>query len=206
MQGEPPAHWWIDAASGAAPRAVRGLFACLVELNPEARETAESLDLLGALMLEDAGGEPVGDLPMPRADLSGVVAEDRVQDRVFPSPLVRQGFSEHHIPWRSRLGGVRARRIDAWCEPGVDARLFALDAGSGIPAHDHRGEEFTLVLDGGFFDQAGIYHRGDMAYARDGYRHKPISLPGESCLCVTVSIGGYRFSNPFMALVERILR
>lgn len=206
MHGEPPAHWWIDAASGAAPEAVRGLFACCVDLNPRARETAETLDLLGALLLEDGQADPPVPLRFPQASDADADLGGSTSDPVFPSPLTRLGFSADHIPWRSRLGGVRARRIDAWCEPGVDARLFALDAGAAIPRHDHRGDEFTLVLDGGFCDQSGIYHRGDMAFASDGFRHEPVSLPDESCLCVTVSIGGYRFSNPFMALAERFVR
>tara|TARA_R110002073_G_scaffold31278_3_gene96085 strand:- start:23 stop:637 length:615 start_codon:yes stop_codon:yes gene_type:complete len=201
---EPAAHWWIDAASGAAPRAVRGLFASWIELNPEARATAQSLDVLGGLLVGE--GDPDGLPPLP--DISDPARQDRfsVADPLYPSPLTELGFRSAIRPWRSRMGGIRARKIETWCEPGVDARLFRFDADAGIPAHDHHGDEFTLVLAGGFSDQEGVYHRGDLSCAHSGILHEPRGLPDESCICLTVSIGGYRFRNPLMALISSFLK
>lgn len=207
MIGTAPAHWWIDSASGAAPLAVRGIFAAYVELNPRARQDAETLDLLGAILLEDAGpGTALTQPSLTDRDRDGAGhTPARSIGRGLPSPLQKLGYNQDRLAWRSRLGGIRARRIDEWCEPGVDARLFRFDADAGIPLHDHKGEEFTLVLEGGYFDAAGLYHRGDMAYSRNGFEHEPRALPDEACICLTVSIGGYRFRNPLVALAARLL-
>lgn len=205
MNGPVPAHWWIDAASGAAPLAVRGIFASYAELNPRARQDAEMLDVLGALLLEEADPDAAPAHPsLTDRDLSGQTP-GRPADPLFPVPLQRLGYSQDHLTWRSRLGGISARRIDEWCEPDVDARLFRFEADAGIPVHDHKGEEFTLVLEGGYYDEAGLYHRGDMSYARTGFEHEPRGLPDEACICLTVSLGGYRFRNPLAGLVSRLL-
>ena len=130
---------------------------------------------------------------------------DQQPDAIYPSALARLGFASHRKPWRSHLGGVSARKIKRLCAPGVDARLFRFAPGAAIPQHDHGGEEMTLVLTGGFADEKGVYHRGDVAVGRAGEAHTPMGLPGEPCICFAVSVGGYRFRNPLMSLAARWL-
>ena len=207
LSSEPAAHWWIDTATGAAPLAVRALFASYAELNPDARESRDVMDTVGALMLDDTQTVPVATTPTTSTMVGSASAmSEIVPDPLFPMPLQSLGFQHDVSPWRSRLGGISARKIDALCEPGVDARLFKIEPGASIPAHDHDGSEFTLVLSGGFADQSDEYHRGDMNCARPGYVHRPRGLPGVPCVCFAVSIGGYRFKNPLMSFVAPWLK
>ena len=205
MSSQPAAHWWIDTATGAAPLAVRALFASYAELNPDAREARDVMDTVGALMLDDTQTIPVA-TRLPSVIETTSHDDIVMSDPLFPKPLQSLGFQHDMSPWRSRLGGISARKIDDLCEPGVDARLFKIEPGASIPAHDHDGSEFTLVLSGGFADQSDEYHRGDMNCARPGYVHRPRGLPGEPCVCFAVSIGGYRFKNPLMSFVAPWLK
>ena len=202
---QPAAHWWIDTASGAAPAAVQVLFASYAELNPEARKTRDVLDVLGATMLDSEAGETLSRTIDP-TDLTPTPSNDVLCDPIYPSPMRALGLRHDVSPWRSRLGGISARKLAALSEPGIDARLFKIEPGASIPSHDHDGDEFTLVLTGGFADQDDVYHRGELACGRPGYVHQPRGLPGEPCICFAVSIGGYRFRNPLMSLAASWLK
>lgn len=202
MTAIPDDSWFADYAAGSGPAAVRTLIAAQVEIN---REAAGRAALFETIASEFAFAE--------RVPASGVAGEldDFLQipaqkpDPIYPSPLVRLGFSSDRKPWRSHLGGVSARKVKRLCEPGVDARLFRFEPGAAIPKHDHGGEELTLVLTGGFADENGVYHRGDVSIGRAGEPHRPMGLPGEPCICFAVSVGGYRFRNPLMSLASRWL-
>jgi len=196
--------WILDHASGAAPLAIRVLVDSAAEINPETRLKVDLADRIGAaLMTEDLWDDihHVSIAPqLERAESTVMIA-----DLLYPSALHRYGFNASDNPWRSKLGGVQGRKINRLCEPGVDARLFKIEAGAAIPHHDHWGQELTLVLQGGFSDEKGVYHRGDVCIGEAGIPHTPVGLEGEPCICFAVSLGGYRFRNPLMSIAARML-
>ncbi|HAQ36271.1 MAG: hypothetical protein CMF74_04350 [Maricaulis sp.] len=194
--------WFADFASGSGPMAVRALMSAHVEINAEAAERAA---LVNAVAAEIALSDIASTFGSP--EIAAVADSSAVStaDPVYPAALAHLGFSSAVRPWRSHLGGVSARKVKRLCEPGVDARLFRFEPGAAIPKHDHAGDELTLVLSGGFADENGIYHRGDVSTGRAGEPHQPMGLPGEPCICFAVSVGGYRFRNPLMALAARWL-
>ena len=173
-----------------------------VEINPEAARRAS---VVNAVAAEISLSETATMAGKPGHAGAGREPAETVSDPIYPAALTCLGFSSVTPHWRSRLGGISARKIHRLCEPGVDARLFRFEPGAAIPEHDHGGEELTLVLSGGFADETGVYHRGDVPVGRAGEPHQPIGLPGEPCICLAVSIGGYRFRNPFMSLAARWL-
>ncbi|WP_421786534.1 cupin domain-containing protein [Hyphobacterium sp.] len=197
-----PDEWILDHASGAAPMAVRVLVGCAAELNPEIRKTVEMAEQIGHSVFTEESWR--GAVPEPvENDVAWTAA--RRNDPVYPQALAQFGFEAGKAPWRSRLGGVQGRKINRLSEPGVDARLLNIQPGSSIPHHDHGGEELTLVLAGGFRDDAGSYHRGDVCYGEAGIEHRPVGLPGEPCICFAVSLGGYKFRNPLMSVAARLI-
>jgi len=196
--------WILDHTSGAAPIAIRVLVDCAAELNPFIRSQIQLADEVGAaLMATDLWDQ----MPMQGrdVDISTLNETPAALDALFPSALQAYGFTAASSPWRSKLGGVEGRKINRLCERGVDARLFKIRPGAEIPHHDHIGQELTLVLQGGFSDENGTYHRGDVCVGETGEPHTPIGLPGEACVCYAVSLGGYRFKNPLMSIAARIL-
>lgn len=202
MAAIPDDSWFADYAAGAGPAAVRTLISAQTEINREAAERAALFDAIAshfAFAETDAVGAAARELD------EHLRIPEQTPDPIYPSALAQLGFSSDRKPWRSHLGGVSARKIKRLCEPGVDARLFRFAPGAAIPRHDHGGEEMTLVLTGGFADEQGVYHRGDVAIGRAGDAHTPMGLPGEPCICFAVSVGGYRFRNPLMSLASRWL-
>ncbi len=85
--------------------------------------------------------------------------------------------------------------------------LYRITAGGQIPEHNHGGSEMTLVLQGGFSDDSGVYHPGDFLYRQGLDTHAPLAIDGEGCICLTVLDAPLRFTrlrhrwmNPFLQL------
>jgi len=198
------AQWIVEHASGAAPLAVRVLVDSAAEINPVIRLRLDFADQIGAvLMTDDILDDLQSEITAPVPDIQDEMPD--TADPLFPKALHRYGFTATTRPWRSKLGGIQGRKVKRLCEPGVDARLFKIRPGAAIPHHDHYGQELTLVLQGGFSDEKGVYHRGDVCAGQAGEPHTPIGLAGEPCICFAVSLGGYRFRNPLMSIAARML-
>jgi putative transcriptional regulator len=62
--------------------------------------------------------------------------------------------------------------------------LVRLLPGAVAPRHGHRGNEVTVIVQGGLADDSGNYERGDAWIVDAGVTHAPVGLPGEPCLCL----------------------
>jgi putative transcriptional regulator len=65
----------------------------------------------------------------------------------------------------------------------------------------------TLILQGGFSDAHGSYHKGDFLVRRQGDVHAPTALQSEDCICLVVldaplkfTDWKFRWMNPFLKL------
>ena len=83
-------------------------------------------------------------------------------------------------------------------------------AGGRIPKHTHRGTELTLVLEGSFSDEEGVYHQGDFLMRDAEDVHTPTAAQTADCICVGVLDAPIRFTgwnyrviNPFLKLEAR---
>jgi putative transcriptional regulator len=68
-----------------------------------------------------------------------------------------------------------------------------------VPHHRHEGLELTLVLEGAFGDETGVYRRGALVVADEGLNHRPYVPGTEDCLCLTASEGRPVPTGPLMA-------
>lgn len=203
----------LDHASGTAPAAVSALAVAQAELRPDAaRRIGVAEAAFGALMeagprarldpdsyarlLAALESTPTPQEARPALEPGG----DGAIPEVLRRALTSQGGPLH---WSPRLGGRAHIRIESLCERGVEAELIRLDPGRSIPSHDHAGEEYTLVLTGGFSDMRGHYGLGDVCAAEPGTLHRPKVDPHEACLCFAVSLGRMKFRNPLIAAYDR---
>lgn len=96
---------------------------------------------------------------------------------------------------------------------GDDVRevsLHHIPAGRKVPEHDHLGNEYTVVLRGGFADHAGSYVPGDFIARAPGDVHRPVAASDSDCLCLAVLDAPVRLTgllgrviNPFLRLHPR---
>lgn len=116
-------------------------------------------------------------------------------DYVFPAPLrQRLGGDLKDVKWQ-RIGYGIQQHVLKHADGASQARLLRIAGGQGVLEHGHSGEEFTLVLSGGFSDGGQSFARGDVEWANDDVVHRPVADEGEGCVCLAVTSGPLRFSN-----------
>lgn len=124
----------------------------------------------------------------------------------FTNPLQRYlPTSLNNLPWKRQTKTISSYDLTALInEKGFQVVLQKVSAGAKIPTHTHKGCEYTVVLNGGFSDELGVYHQGDFIARDTEHHHSPTALQNEDCICLTVLsapikfTGWYRVLNPFM--------
>lgn len=222
----PQLEFLTEHAAGTLPLAQSACITAHMNYCESCARTVDQLQQAGAAMFAAADPEPVGDALLERVlarldeeppltyasgnaiqgtresaqrDDSAAVTTPAVLQR-----LMRGDFSD--LPWRKVTDALRTSLIRTG-DKQYEFSLLHIAAGGEIPAHDHRGQEMTLVLQGGFSDHAGSYHAGDFIFRQPGDRHAPRAFEGEDCICLAVvdqplrfTSWKYRWMNPFMRL------
>lgn len=80
---------------------------------------------------------------------------------------------------------------------GNDIRVSIMEIGAAveIPQHTHTGYEMTQIISGGFYDQKGSYHAGDMTIKDSNDFHAPKIFDDEPCKCLVVRCGSLKFTG-----------
>lgn len=175
-----------------------------------ARRLAEAESVGGAL-LERQDPAPF-DVEASLADVFARL-DARPQAPVYPAEVMaapeelRPAFATALAERRWAFAGPGLRTI-ALDIPGADRfaeqpQLLKIEPGHGAPRHGHGAIELTLVLDGAFRDETGVYGPGDLAVATDALTHRPVAEPGRTCLAYAVSSAPMRFTG-LLGWVQRL--
>lgn len=205
----------LDYATGAASAPVGLFVASHLTLNPAARRNYRRLEAVGGALLESI--EPVAPEPDALARLFAridaghgierpVAAPARAAADSLPAPLrafVPDGLDA--LEWKRLAKGVEEAVLDVAGEPNRKTTLLRIAAGRAIPKHTHRGLEMTLVLDGAFADEAGLYARGDVCVTDESIEHQPTAERAKDCLCLAVADAPIRLTGPFLRLLNPFL-
>lgn len=87
-----------------------------------------------------------------------------------------------------------------------EVALQAIKSGGQVSQHDHRGAEYTVVLQGSFSDAEGIYRVGDFVQRLPGQIHKPTASQNEDCLCLTAVEQPVRLTHWLWRVLNPFLR
>jgi putative transcriptional regulator len=192
----PPDALLIDYASGAASEAELLMIAIHLDACSQCRRTVQAASAIGGALLE-----AITPAPLPRTlfdrTLRAIDAMEAESTRepaarpaslsafppAWPAALRTRLDNQAASAWRRLPAGFRALRV-----PFADqsSRMWVMKApgGRGPLRHRHVGDEWTVVLEGGFTDETGTYAAGDFAYMTDGDEHRVVAEPGEGCVCL----------------------
>ncbi|MAN45379.1 MAG: hypothetical protein GYB49_15900 [Alphaproteobacteria bacterium] len=104
--------------------------------------------------------------------------------------------------WQNLASGIRRLGLDVGS--ALEVELYRIQPGARVPRHTHGGQEFTLVVSGGFSDETGSYGPGDMAINGPEDTHQPVGDADGICYALAVRDSGLRFTG-VMGLVQRLL-
>lgn len=218
-----------DYAAGSLPLTYSLAVSTHLEQCSECQQQVRKLELLGAHLFTKEAPDKRATTSLKQAFFDKLSAENdtladtqTIAENHAPA-CVQESASEvlldgYQIPTSLRqfvtqnydeLSWMRlspAVKIATLCEEnGVQVALTRIKAGAHIPTHTHTGEEITLVLEGAFSDEKGIYACGDFVSRNAKHKHKPRVTKDAECICLTVldapiEFTGWltRFLNPLM--------
>ena len=192
------AHHLSDAtltsyAAGTLGEGLSLIVASHVSMCAQCADRLTGLEAVGGALLEDIAPSDLADTAleevMARIDKVAQLPRqiERPSDPVLPLPVLdytKAGASQ--LKWVSLAPGLKQVKLFEDRE-GFSARLLRISAGKPMPRHGHSGMEMTLVLDGGYWDEAGSYQRGDIAEHDECVEHRPVADSDKDCICLVVA-------------------
>jgi len=110
------------------------------------------------------------------------------------------------LDWQRINSALQISRLRTG-DPDNEFALYHIKAGGSIPRHTHKGTELTLVLEGSFSDEEGVYQQGDFLMRDAEDEHTPTASRTTDCICIGVldapirfTPWNYRVLNPFLRL------
>ncbi len=100
--------------------------------------------------------------------------------------------------WKKLPGGFRMRRISGNHRSSA-GRIWLFDAPPGMRLlpHRHGGDEWTVILRGGFVDRDVHFGPGDFACIDDGEVHRPLIGVNERCVSLVMVRENPRYTTLF---------
>lgn len=103
-----------------------------------------------------------------------------------------------------QMMGLGLKRLKLDVGSAMEVELYRIAAGSKIPRHSHGGNEYTMVLCGGFTDERGNYGPGDVCVNGPADTHQPVADDDEVCYALAVRDGGLRFTG-ILGMVQKLV-
>ena len=180
---------------------------------PHCRSRVDTLDSLGAVMMESQPQVGVSsdmfDSILSRIDSEPDMTENYISTQAKRmSPLQKLlGDDLDALPWKRQLGDVSVLDISERF-PGQNEQvvLQKLAAGGKAPAHTHRGNETTIVLQGAFADQNGVFNQWDFVVLNQEDEHKPVAVGCEDCITLSVLSAPVKLTGTFTRLLNPFIR
>ena len=175
------------------------------------RSRVDTLDSLGAVVMEQ---QPKVSLSESMFDsiLAKIDSAPNDQPAMPPAPRIGVlqkllGKDLSSLPWKRQLGDVSVLDITERF-PGQKDQvvLQKLAAGGKAPAHTHRGDETTIVLQGAFADQKGVFNQWDFVVLTDHDEHKPVAVGCEDCITLSVLSAPVRLTGAFTRMLNPFIR
>jgi putative transcriptional regulator len=201
----------MQFAAGQLGDALGIMVACHLESCTECRQTSNQFEHLGGDILEsldevdispDFISQTMAKLTQPSADIS----KDTIKvNSEFPRSLQRfLPASLDQLSWYGVSKNIKQFDL-SFSDKKYTAKFYKIKAGKELPQHTHKGQEFTLVIDGAFSDECGSYHKGDFILADTSIKHQPKAHADCDCICFAVTNAPLQFTgfwgkmlNPFM--------
>jgi putative transcriptional regulator len=184
-----------------------------IEHCDECEQKLERLKQVGSELMRQLKPSP------PPADLKNRLLSrlDSISEDSLPCRAVRgdtsvprclhQFFTSGYrdIPWKRISRDIQSYEL---CRDQNNARveLLRIKPGGTSTTHTHMGDEYTVILEGSFSDEAGLYHQGDFLVRNSSHRHTPVATQDRECICLAVTEAPIQLTGFFSRLLNPLLR
>jgi len=89
---------------------------------------------------------------------------------------------------------------------GAKVELLKIKPGGSATTHTHMGDEYTVILEGSFSDESGLYGQGDFLVRDETDQHTPVATQDRECICLAVTEGPIQFTGFLHRLLNPFIR
>lgn len=186
-----------------------------IEHCSECRTNLLRLNSMGANMMETLKPTEVSaDLKSSVFALLDDAGED-VPEAVNPTtkrnsrvPRSLQQFIPHDyndLQWHYVSPSIQTARLCTDTN-GSKVEMLRIKPGGKVPSHTHTGDEYTILLEGSFSDESGVYNEGDFVLRDGRHKHKPMVTEDSECICLVVTDAPIAFTGFFSRWLNPFLR
>jgi putative transcriptional regulator len=133
---------------------------------------------------------------------ASAVEEIHMLDHSVRLPRVLAKVASEGLVWKKLSSGINQASVTL--DDKTQCDFLYMKPGSQVPVHKHQGNEITLVLDGSFSDESGMYRQSDFVVRTPAHIHQPVSEEG--CLCFAVLDSPLTFTSGLARLLNPFLR
>ena len=193
-------------ASGATDEAMGLILATHMAYCETCRIAAAKLEAIGGSLLQELAPVPMAGNALDTA-LAKLDTAQPFERRTRPisrdgtPDVLRRYIGGDLSTVRWRQAGPQLSYLPLLKHGAVQVRLLRGIAGAETGPHRHEGQEYTLVLKGGFNDVTGSYGPGDLQYMEGDMRHSPIADPDGECINLSLTTGRLKFDD----LIQKIV-
>ncbi len=109
------------------------------------------------------------------------------------------------LAWTNATKNLRVSTIMK-DEHGLIVGLHHMKSGGRVPRHSHRGNEISIVLEGGFSDELGSYRAGDYIHLSSQHMHSPQADADGDCWLLTLVEAPIKLSGPLGWVLNPFLK
>ena len=213
ISNHPDSRLMNEYSAGCLPLAQSACVSIHLNYCEQCQRRSRRLQQMGSALFERLSPQPVDDSllasVLERLDEAAPLtyASSDVAETGYPALVQRLMAGDYaDLEWKRITSSLQTSHLRTG-DMDHEFALYHIKAGGSIPQHTHRGTELTLVLEGSFSDEAGVYQQGDFLMRDAEDQHSPTAARTADCICIGVldapirfTAWNYRLLNPFLKL------
>jgi len=144
-------------------------------------------------------------LPLRTAALTDILA--RIHEPFDDSEMTNLDFAAlRDGNWRWIYRGLWLKPLPAAVQNDTKAFMLKASPGAKLPAHGHKGIEWTCIVEGAYRHDYGRFGPGDFDEADETVEHRPLVESGGSCICIVALQRGIELKSWLGRVVQPLIR
>jgi len=218
LKNHPKHELLVAYAAGSLPMSQALCISVHLEHCPECTQNVYRLNQLGSELMQKLQPAP----PEPHLKIkllnqidqisidkdSSEKLTPQIETNNQPLPRCLQQFIKtkyEDISWNRLSSDIHNYEL---CRDQNNAKveLLRLKPGGTSGTHSHMGDEYTVILEGSFSDESGLYHQGDFLVRDSRHQHTPVATIDQECICLAVTEAPIQFTGFFGRLLNPLIR
>ena len=204
----------LSYSAGSLPLSQALCISTHIERCPDCARKFQRLNRVGSELMRELAPAPASDsLKQRMFDRLDSLTEKRAEQAPVDVPnstvprclrqFVKNGYQD--LAWRSVSAHIQSVEL---CRDsnGAKVELLKIKPGGSAVNHTHLGDEYTVILEGSFSDDDGLYGEGDFLLRKKNEQHRPVATQDRECICLAVTEGPIQFTGLISRMLNPFIR